>query len=224
MNQFNSTDEAWHSQGMLRGGSSFKSLVVRALSLACFLYVISVMFAASYYNWQYTREHSFTDWLVWGEIAPTAKAFIWPYFASQRAKTQVADRVVPPLSQHQINEMNIMSLNRTISAALQATYIINSGEPGSTLTSDQKQKVIECSLQSLQSAETTDEEALNKVYPELGTRFKRDFCQSERLLVSGLRNGSKDDVIRSIELDHAWSEWGKANRNQMEDALNAALQ
>jgi hypothetical protein len=111
MNQFNSTDEAGHSQGMLRGGSSFKLLVVRALRLACFLYVISVMIAASYYNWQYTREHSFTDWLVFGEIAPTAKAFVWPYFAAQHTKPQEVDRLVSALSQRQINEMQIMSAN-----------------------------------------------------------------------------------------------------------------
>jgi hypothetical protein len=224
MNQFNSTDEAGHPQGMLRGGSSFKSLVFSALNLTCFLYVISVMIAASYYNWQYTREHSFADWLVFGEIAPTAKAFVWPYFAAQRTKPQEIDRVVSALSQRQINEMQIMSAMRAVAAALQANYIINSRPQDSALTQEQVQKVIDYATQSLRSADTTDEEALNRLYPEFGTRFKRDFCGGQRLLISGLTSNSRGDLVKSSDVDRAWKDWYNPNRKQIEDAFNAALQ
>lgn len=80
------------------------------------------------------------------------------------------------------------------------------------------------SLQALQSADTTDEETLNKVYPEFGTRFKRDFSEGQRLLISGLKNSSRDDLVKSSDLDRAWRDWYNANRTQIEEAFNAALQ
>jgi len=195
-----------------------------ALILICYLYVISVFVAASFYNWQYAREHGFGDWLIWGEVTPTAKGFVWPYFAFQSTKPRTTDASTVALSQRQIDRMNIMSAERAITAGQQGTYIINSREPGSALTPQQTQTVIEFASQSLQSAEATDEATLNKLYPGFGTRLKRDFCGGQRFLISGLKNASRDDLARSGELDHAWSEWGNANRKHIEDAFNAALQ
>ena len=33
-----------------------------------------------YFSWQYAQEHGFTAWLVFGEIVPALKSFIWPYY------------------------------------------------------------------------------------------------------------------------------------------------
>ena len=95
--------------------------------------------------------------------------------------------------------------------------------PGSGLSQEQVQKVIDYAIQSLRSAETTDEGILNELYPEFGTRFKRDFSIGQSLLISGLRTNSRTDLERSSELDHAWKDWYNANRKQIESAFNAAV-
>ncbi len=207
-----------------RASGGIRALAARLLTLVCYIYVLSVFVAVPYYNWQYAREHGFADWLVWGEIAPTGKAFAWPYFAARSAKPPAIDSAVAPLSQRQTNTMQIMSADRAIAAALQGNYITNTREPGSTLTSDQLENVITYSVQSLRSADATDEETLNKLYPEFGTRFKKDFCEGQRRLVFGLRNGSRDDLVKSSELDRAWKDWYNENRKQIQDAFNLALQ
>jgi hypothetical protein len=201
-----------------------KSLAVAAFTVIVYLYGLSIVIAAAYYNWQYTREHSFTDWLVLGEVAPTAKAFVWPYFAFRHINRQESVRSASLLSQHQINEMQIMSATRAIAAALQANYIIDSQPPDSALTQEQVQVVIDYATQSLQSAGITDEEALNRLYPEFGTRFKRDFCGGQRLLISGLTSNSRGDLVKSSDADRAWKDWYNPNRKQIEDAFNVALQ
>jgi hypothetical protein len=61
--------------------------------LLAYLYILSLLIAAPYYNWQYAREHSFSDWFVWGEIVSTPKAFAWPYFITQ--SDQRGDQVRP---------------------------------------------------------------------------------------------------------------------------------
>jgi 23S rRNA G2445 N2-methylase RlmL len=113
---------------------------------------------------------------------------------------------------------------RAVAAALQANYIINSRPQDSALTQEQVQKVIDYATQSLRSANTTDEEALNRLYPEFGTRFKRDFCGGQRLLISGLTSNSRGDLVKSSDVDRAWKDWYNPNRKQIEDAFNAALQ
>lgn len=59
-------------------------------------YFISVMIFIPYYNWQYARSNGVLDWVLFGEIAATAKALIWPYFAFiDKTDDIVADKSEP---------------------------------------------------------------------------------------------------------------------------------
>src|ERR1039457_2038198 len=53
----------------------------KLLSWVFGIYVLGVSFSAIYFNWQYTATHGFVQWLFLGEIVPTAKSLIWPYYA-----------------------------------------------------------------------------------------------------------------------------------------------
>jgi hypothetical protein len=194
----------------------------RLISTLFGLYFLTIAIAVPYYNWQYANQHGLLAWLAFGELVPTAKALVWPYFALH--KEQKERERIESLSPRQINEMNLMSVRRAIDAAQQGNYIINSRKSDASLTPDQIEKSIDFYLQSLQSADTTDEELLNKLYPEFGTRFKRDFCEGERLFVSGIRNRNRDDLIKSRQIDQAWQDWYMTNRERISDAFNKALQ
>jgi hypothetical protein len=65
-------------------------LVIYALSCSC---------AALYFNWEYARENGFAKWFLLGEIVPTARSIIWPYFAfSSGSRGTTANATVPPVS------------------------------------------------------------------------------------------------------------------------------
>jgi 23S rRNA G2445 N2-methylase RlmL len=117
----------------------------------------------------------------------------------------------------------IRAVNRAIKADVQGTHLMNSTTTD-FLTAEQWQRVIAYSEQSLQSADATDEETLNKLYPEFGTRLKRDFVEGQRLRISGLKNKSKGDFAKSQKLNGAWRDWYDTNQKQIEEAFNAALQ
>ena len=59
---------------------------VASLSRQFVQFVLVLYFAAAglvfipYYNWQYARDRGFASWLLFGEVVPTAKALVWPYF------------------------------------------------------------------------------------------------------------------------------------------------
>jgi hypothetical protein len=184
--------------------------------------MITMFFALPYYNWQYAKEHGFVDWLIWGEITPTAKAFIWPYLVLHNSKPQEARSPDGKHSLHDSDERNISSAFRAVQLHQQATAIID--DSPTPLSSEQTKKVIELSEESLRLSDMTDEQALNKLYPEFGTRFKRELCEEERLTISGLRSGSANDLLKAGALDRSWVAWYTLNRKQFEDAFNSALQ
>jgi hypothetical protein len=60
--------------------SSEDSALSKVLANLLSLYMLTVCFAGAYFNWQYAREHGFVPWLLMGEMVPSAKAMVWPYF------------------------------------------------------------------------------------------------------------------------------------------------
>jgi hypothetical protein len=199
-----------------------RSRYATAFLAIVYLYSASVLVAEPYYNWRFARQNGFAAWLIWGETQPTLQALIWPYFAFHNTQ-QKSEAALQPLSQKQINEASIESAWRAVTAAQQATYIIDSRKPNTPLDKDQVAKIIDFSLQSLSSANAADEQTLNNLYPEFGTRLKRDFCESQRLVISGLQNNSKSDLLRSADFDNAWRDWYTTNRKQIEETFNSAI-
>jgi hypothetical protein len=199
--------------------------VESGIALILNLYAISLMVSIPYYNWQYAREHSFSDWLIWGEFAPTVKAFAWPYFAMQRAKSREMEPRTVATSREQIADVNILSairaVNRAISADVQGTHLMNATSELST--SERSQRVVAYAQQSLQVADGADEETLNKLYPDFGTRLKRDFAEAQRLRILGLTNRSESDFSRSQELSATWRDWYDRNRRgvQRSDSMKS---
>ena len=57
-----------------------KTMLKTCVMVFLMLYGWSVMGVASYYNWTYANEKGFKQWLLLGQIVPTAKAVVWPYF------------------------------------------------------------------------------------------------------------------------------------------------
>ena len=79
--------------GNLRTAMGDNSASTRVLVTIFSVYLCTVPFAAGYYNWQYARENGFMTWLLLGEIVPSAKSLVWPYFALQsRAQAQQQSR------------------------------------------------------------------------------------------------------------------------------------
>lgn len=55
---------------------SASSVAARLLQGLMYLYFVSVMFMAPYYNWEYAKQHGFVKWLLLGEVVATGKSLI----------------------------------------------------------------------------------------------------------------------------------------------------
>jgi hypothetical protein len=80
------------------------------------------MGAVPYFNCQYAKDHGFLAWLLLGEIVPTLKATVWPYF------------VMSPLWEKSWTEeekRDLEHMRRGFTAANKAMILIEPGYPNS---------------------------------------------------------------------------------------------
>jgi hypothetical protein len=65
-------------------GRAVRRLISKILNIAVGLYMLALIVAVPYFNWQYAQEHGFMRWFFFGEFVATAKGFAWPYFVAMR--------------------------------------------------------------------------------------------------------------------------------------------
>jgi hypothetical protein len=99
-----------------------KSSMPMVLSALMSLYMISTFIAAPYFNWRYIQDHGFLDWILWGEIKPTAEALIWPYFALQHEKLPSVDNAGISRSVQSIRTEQVHNLEKVQLAGTAALY------------------------------------------------------------------------------------------------------
>ena len=153
------------------------SASTRVLVTIFSVYLCTVPFAAGYYNWQYARENGFMTWLLLGEIVPSAKSLVWPYFALQsRAQAQQQSRPqlgssdprVIGLTKQQVAEAEINKFLLAIKYSQQASYLLASDLHENLAEHPKLQEIIADRQKALEAADSVDADILNTVYPELG--------------------------------------------------------
>ncbi|MEQ8786219.1 MAG: hypothetical protein RIC55_07965 [Pirellulaceae bacterium] len=60
--------------------SPIRKVLSSVVTLLVYGYFIGVVLATPYFNWCYARDNGFFNWVFFGEVVATAKAFVWPYY------------------------------------------------------------------------------------------------------------------------------------------------
>src|SRR6266481_4109866 len=130
----------------------------RNIGLAVFyIYFLSTILAAAYFNWAYFNEHGFMRWLVFGDVIATAKSVIWPYYAvvgfgSGRRSTESRSDA------HYLNSKR---------ACKEAFTIVNRFDNGvTTLPPKEASDVARLLEASVTEADLVDDSYLQRIHPE----------------------------------------------------------
>lgn len=75
-----------------------KNILQSTISAILGFYLITVTLAVPYYNWEYAKKNGFISWLLMGEIVPTLKAVVWPYYAFYNTTKPNTPQTAPNLS------------------------------------------------------------------------------------------------------------------------------
>ncbi len=203
--------------------------ISRFLALLLSLYMGTVAVAAAYFNWDFARTNGFARWLLLGEIVPTAKALVWPYFAYRGDRTAEGAVVAPSeiektrLNQKQISEMEVKKLILAINYAQQGAYLLNSQPHESLDNYPNLEDIVSYRRKAVEVGKSADREVLNSVYPTLGDKFQDEFVEAMSLFVHGCEAHSDEELHRSKVLNDNWADWYQANRRSIEEAANAAI-
>ncbi|MGA2875889.1 MAG: hypothetical protein ABSE82_10190 [Nitrososphaerales archaeon] len=184
------------------------------------LYMATVGIAAMYYNWEYARRNGFARWAILGEIATTARALVWPYFAFHPGKTELK---TTPLTEQQFAEMEVKKAILALNYSQQAAYLLNSNPHEHLEDYPNLQDILAYRRKAIEVGQSADTNTLNSVFPGLGDRFKGEFIEAMSLFVHGYETQSDEELRRSKNLNDEWADWYTANRKAIEDATNAAI-
>ncbi len=175
---------------------------------AIYFWVSSLIFAP-YYNWQYARENGFAKWLVFGEIVPTAKAYVWPYFVFIDKGNYV------DFSAAEKETLNHFSAS--LHADVAATDILYSKNK-STITKGDIEQVLNLRRTALSEARAVTDNVLDKVHPDLKKHFKEEYQQCLVLAIRFLEGPehNETDFEKANEFGLKWSRWYNSDKTRAE--------
>lgn len=120
--------------------------VVRGIleyAVIAYIGIASVVFVP-YFNWQAAREMGFVSWLFAGELVPTMKAAVWPYFLLRHDPRASPSKPQPPF-----NAVEMARYSKVLSKATE--------EPLGSADLDELRSVIQDYVKRTGNAPRTDE-------------------------------------------------------------------
>lgn len=169
-----------------------KTLIIQIIKwLAIAYFAAAALIFAPYYNWKYSKDNSFTEWLFLGEIIPTLKAIAWPVYLFDEAKSKD--------STHAEKAMQTLG----------PAFIIMTDKGLLNLTQDEKKTCIQAMKNSIAEAEQVSVEHLEKIKKGLSEQYKENLIAGMREMVEGLEANDKKKMASGCTKMNTYMTWEK---------------
>lgn len=187
--------------------SKLKELLSKIFSYIIGLYLLLSFIFIPYFNYVFIRENSFATWILLGEVVPTVKGFLWPYFLL--ANTPSTD-----------NDPSVDNFYKALESSQNATKIINSGGSPTRISEADMTSIINYQKEALGFAEHVQTEELDKLYPELGKHFKDEFIDGLSKSLEGYSTADAFTTYQGQTLKNSWDDWYIENKSSIAESLN----
>ena len=171
-----------------------KSLIC-VLYLISYAYIMGLMGSAVYFNWQYAQDNGFVKWFLLGEIIPTAKAVVWPYYLLSEYTDNNKSLVIASLEYH-----------------AKANKLLNDGEAFSTIPPQIATEMFNLRKKSLSKAESVDIEKLRKIQNGFAAHYQDEFIAGLKLLIEGHETSDSQKSVEGQYLLLAFDSWYLSER------------
>ena len=160
-----------------------------------YAYILPMIFYVPFYNWQYANENGFGKWLMFGEVASTAKALIWPYYFFFNKQ----------------NENYFDHFKKSIGYSNEGTKLNYQGQIFSSQNENEIKKYIDLKRKALEEGKLVDIGKLNGDHPNFGNHFHDEYLKGLQLLIDGYQKQQNQYIIQAQVLLDNWSDWYSAN-------------
>lgn len=172
--------------------------------LVMWIYSLGFMGSAVLYNWQYAQSHGFLEWLVFGEVVATGKAFVWPYFAVQ----YISDK--NDLASELPNSVLLFLKSQDALAEAEIEIMQRGADPSEVL--DRFQEAVDL-------ARFIQPEELDDLYPGLGKHFLEEAITGFAYFILAVENEDQVTFELSRDLVGEWGAWWRTHASDVVGAI-----
>lgn len=198
-----SEDSEKEEHKVTKANSPFAGL----FSLVIYLYfIIALFFAFPYFNYQYASQNGFMNWLLLGEVVPTAQSFIWPYYLINSK---------PGLTWTEAEKQNLSHFHKSDNAARKVQQMAKNSN-GSNLSQAEIAEYLSLSRMALSEAKLVDLQVLAKAHPDLPYHYDNEYIASFEMYHRSIAgNMDMASQIKSRELWDKWVDWFNENKSDI---------
>ena len=166
---------------------------MKILKYILYLYLLIASLFAIKFNYDYARENTFIDWLLFGEIKPTLQGLVWPHYILNEEKNEINKKFnTQEYFQNSIND-------------IQKAFRIEEQKIKSEIDlfnqKDEYSKAIELRRKALKNAvKVSIDELRDNLSNEIANSYKNDFIKGLKLYFQGLENENKSKINSSTLL------------------------
>lgn len=139
------------------------------------MYLLAANFVfVPYYNWQFAKEHGFMEWLFFGELSATMRAYRWPLLVFSSTKERSASHELAAMMYH----------NKAVEIAKKYGGVGPAGATGKGNNSEADwRSIMDYNRKALEEAKAADIAEMNKWYPGYGDHFRDEFIGGLRQVI-----------------------------------------
>lgn len=168
------------------------------------IYLLSVAIFAIKFNYDYARSQGFLQWVFFGEVVATGRAFVWPiYFFSQDSD----DR--KPVAENRESTLGDFRKSVTLiqeSFAYEEEHF--SGFTGAIdLNGDKFRELVLLKRKALEAAKTVSADDLRKLHPDLPAMYRNKFIGGLETYLEGVRNNDNQKINRGTVMVNDFGNW-----------------
>jgi hypothetical protein len=190
--------------------------ILKGMCLAIwYIYAASIFVMGPIYNWRYARENGFIKWVLLGEMVPTAKAIVWPYFefidkhnSDTNKKTNSEE-----WSTYEVENFKHMLQARDYdSACIRFTKSMMDAHDRRPETIRQ---IIELKKKVIMEGSMVNEQILEKLKQGTYRIYQDCFIGGLTLEIKGIEQGNNETLANGLNLHEKWIHYINDNQNSM---------
>ena len=172
-----------------------------------YVYLIGIGTSATYFNWQFAKENGFTKWLFFGEIVPTVKGVIWPYYTSQYflSKTPNNDVVISQIAELDALIQSIEMRNKAMEMI--EMIEIDPIEHKGVMNKNDFKVFLNLLQKSLEESKKVSDESLNRIDPLFVYHYRNEFQKGLVLYINGFSEGNNEMFHEGENYLDKFGEW-----------------
>lgn len=160
-----------------------------------FIYLFIASICLFKFNYDYAKNHSFSEWILLGEIVPSLQAVVWPYYIFAKVETPKENK-------------KLANFSKSIDFIVESRKETNKITDPAIFFSDSKEVAVidNYKAKALKYANKVDFNELKRENERLANAYQNLFIKGLEIYFEGRKNHDKDKIIEGSKMQDAFGQ------------------